>query len=58
MGRCSSVNSSEFDRRIEEGMSVLECLDFEGAFDGETGNQMGRKLRVSRVVRFGVSCLR
>ena len=29
--RCSSMNSSEFDRRFEEGESVLEALDLEAA---------------------------
>jgi hypothetical protein len=29
--RCSSMNSSEFDRRFEEGESVLEALDLETA---------------------------
>ena len=28
---CSSMNSSEFDRRFEEGESVLEALDLEAA---------------------------
>jgi hypothetical protein len=29
--RCSSMNSSEFDRRFEEGESILEALDLEAA---------------------------
>jgi hypothetical protein len=29
--RCSCMNSSEFDRRFEEGESVLEALDLETA---------------------------
>ena len=29
--RCSSMNSSEFDQRFEEGESVLEALDLETA---------------------------
>ena len=29
--RCSSMNSSEFDRRFEEGESVLEALYLEAA---------------------------
>jgi hypothetical protein len=30
-GSCSSMNSSEFDRRFDAGDSVLEALDLDGA---------------------------